>query len=119
MSITKKGGRKPIYEPSFKIAVARDYLTSNLGYGGIAEKYDLRGMQTARHFIRWYKQNYPDSIEDHQSDPVEIPINKPPLNKELQQANLKITALEMFIEIASKELGVDLQKKFGTKQSKK
>ena len=38
---------------------------------------------------------------------------------DLKEANLKVTALEMLIENASKELGVDLIKKFGTKQPKK
>ena len=36
--------------------------------------------------------------------------------KALKEANLKIAALEMLIENAGKELGVDLVKKLGTKQ---
>jgi hypothetical protein len=41
------------------------------------------------------------------------------VNRELTEANLKITALQMLIENASEELGVDLVKKFGTKQPDK
>jgi len=41
------------------------------------------------------------------------------LSKQLQEANLKIAGLEMLIETAQKELGVDIVKKYGTKQSLK
>jgi hypothetical protein len=40
-------------------------------------------------------------------------------DKALKEAHLKIAALEMLIENAGKELGVDLVKKPGTKQSGK
>ena len=40
-------------------------------------------------------------------------------NEEQTDGNLKIIALQMLIENASKELGVDIVKKFGTKQPKR
>ncbi len=119
MSSTHKEGRKPIYDSSLKIAVARDYITSNLGYGKIAEKYDLPSPGTARHIVRWYRGNYPDNVIEQQIPVPDNPVSAVTVIKELKEAQLKITALEMFIEIAGKELGVDLQKKFGTKLSKK
>jgi hypothetical protein len=39
------------------------------------------------------------------------------MSKQLKEANLKIAGLEMLIETAHKELGVDMVKKPGTKQS--
>jgi transposase-like protein len=115
MSGTKKTGRKPVHDNAFKIAVARDYLTSSLGYGGIAVKYGLPSISTARFFVRWYRKNYPDGIDSPTLDKEPDEVG----DKALKQANLKITALEMLIENASKELGVDLAKKFGAKQSRK
>jgi len=53
---TNKQGRKPIYESGFKIALAHEYLTSNLGYGAIAAKYGLPGADTVRFFVNWYKR---------------------------------------------------------------
>jgi transposase len=118
MSSNSKQGRSPNYPPSFKIAVARDYLSSNLGYGAVAKKYGLVSLSTVRFFVKWYKKKYPDGviIQKAGSNSEEKPA---PLATELQQANLKITGLEMLIEMAEKELGIDIIKKFGAKQSKK
>ena len=118
MSSNSKQGRSPYYAPSFKIAVARDYLSSSLGYGAIAKKYGISSISTIRFFVKWYKKKYPDGviIEKADSNAEEKPAA---LTKELQQANLKITGLEMLIEMAEKELGIDIIKKFGAKQSKK
>jgi transposase-like protein len=117
---TNKQGRKPVYENSFKIALAHEYLTSNLGYGAIASKYGLPGPATVRFFVNWYKRNYAESAGSN----VLLPENKLPesvtdkqLSKQLQEANLKIAGLEMLVETAQKELGVDIVKKYGAKQS--
>lgn len=113
----KQKGREHVYEPALKIALAQEYFTSDLGFTKLARKYGLPGEATARHFVRWYKKKYPEgtttdeSAIDNQSD-KSIP-------EEIKEANLKVIALQMLIENASKELGIDLVKKFGTKQSKK
>jgi transposase-like protein len=117
---TKKQGRKPIYDNSFKVALAREYLTINLGYGALASKYGLSSPDTVRHFVDWYKKKYPDSVKDklQQEKDVTPPMEDPKqLLVELKEANLKIAGLEMLIEIAQKELGIDITKKSGTKQS--
>jgi hypothetical protein len=119
MSSTKKSGRPSAYETDFKIAVAREYLTSNLGYGALSDKYGLR-IDLVRLFVKWYKSTYPAiNIEDtpHTDVSHKGPLEYVALQKELQQANLKITALEMLMENVQKELGVDIIKKPGTKQS--
>jgi len=58
MSSTKKQGRAPVYDTSLKITVAREYLTSNLGYGSLAQKYHLPSASTVRHFVKWYSSKY-------------------------------------------------------------
>lgn len=113
----KQRGRAEVYASAFKIAIAREYLTTSLGFTKLAKKYNLPGEATARHFLRWYRGKYPDGTVE---ETVEMKDTKvPAADKELKEANLKITALEMLIENASKELGIDLVKKFGTKQSRK
>jgi|SRR5882757_1520435 len=120
MSSTNKAGQPPIYEASFKIAVAREYLTGSLGYGQLARKYNLRGAATVRHFVLWYKKHYPDREAIVRIAPDAAIVSRDAqLEKQLQQANLKIAGLEMLIEIAHKELGIDIVKKPGTKQSPK
>lgn len=123
MSSTNKFGRAPIYEAALKIKVAREYLTGNLGYGRLADKYSLPSPATVRFFVKWYKANYPQPALVTQpatstDQPAPDPSDKPVL-KELQLARLKIAGLEMLIQTASKELGIDITKKAGTKPSSK
>lgn len=118
MNIPKKQRRPDIYDPNLKIAVAREYLTSDLGYGRLASKYNISSVATVVHFVKWYRNKYPQGVIEHpvvadNSEKITIDVN------ELKDANLKIAALEMLIQNAGKELGVDLVKKFGTKQPKK
>lgn len=102
------------YDARLKIAIVREYLSSDLGYTGLSKKYNIPST-TISDFVKWYRKRYPDGTEGitEYQGPV------PAVNRELQEAQLKITALEMLIENAGKELGVDLVKKFGTKQPKK
>lgn len=117
MNKLKKQGNPVIYDPAFKIAVAREYLASVLGFRKLAEKYGLRSGATVRHFVKWYKEKYPNGVAEQELSGSAEPIGK--TDKDLKEANLKIAALQMLIEEASKELGIDLVKKFGTKRSKK
>lgn len=120
MGIPKKAGKEPKYETSLKLAVAREYLTGSLGYGRLAEKYQLASASVVREMVRWYKKTY-CSTEAESVDIAAAPsvVRNTELEKALQQANLKIAGLEMLIEIAQKELGIDIVKKPGTKQSSK
>jgi transposase-like protein len=118
MNIPKKQvGGLEIYLPSFKIAIAREYLTTSLGFTKLAKKYNLPSEATPRYFLKWYRNKYPDGIAEPFAEDKDDEVSKE--YDELKEANLKVTALEMLIENASKELGVDLIKKFGTKQPKK
>lgn len=117
MNNPKKQGKPVIHDPAFKIAVAREYLTSPLGVKKLAEKYGLRSGATVRFFVKWYKEKYPDGIIGNA--PTGDKESASGTDNSLKEANLKIAALEMLIEEASKELGIDLVKKFGTKRSKK
>lgn len=107
----KQRGGEPIHHASFKIAVAREYLTTSLGYIKLAKKYSL-SPATVQYFVKWYRHKYPDGMIAGYGDGN----LQQDVDSELKEARLKVTALEMLIENAGKELGVDLVKKFGTKQ---
>jgi hypothetical protein len=118
----KKKGAKPIYETSLKIAVARDYLASDLSSTELMVKYNLPYADCAHYFVRWYKRHYPQTLPQQQHDIIPVVDSSPSdqaLSNQLKEANLKIAGLEMMIEIAQKELGIDIVKKPGTKQSSK
>jgi transposase-like protein len=115
---THKQGRASLYDNGFKIVIAREYLTGNLGYGMLAKKYGL-SLDTVRGFVRWYKRNYTQDLP--LVTKIEQPVvssdpDKEQILKQLKDANLKVTGLEMLIETAQKELGIDIVKKPGTKQ---
>lgn len=117
--VKKRYGGK--HDAALKIAIAREYLTTDQGYGTLAKKYNI-AEGTIPSLIRWYQQRYPDGTIPQQQDTTTPPAAAAAIShdpKDLQQAQLKIEALELLIEHAGKELGVDLVKKFGTKQSKR
>ena len=115
MKIPEKKHYAGKYDPALKIAIAREYLTTDQGYGTLAKKYNI-SKGTIPSVIRWYEQRYPTGApEQQQPDVTPATISQ---DKDLQQAQLKIEALELLVENAGKELGVNLVKKFGTKQPK-
>jgi transposase-like protein len=116
MNIPEKKRYAGKYDPALKIAIAREYLTTDQGYDTLAKKYNI-AEGTLPSFIRWYQQRYPQGTATQQQDGTAATISQGD-QQDVQQAQLKIEALELLIENAGKELGVDLVKKFGTKQYK-
>lgn len=120
MNNKKQRGRDPVYDAAFKIAVATEYLTGPLGYLKLAQKHNLPSAATVRFFVRWYKANYPTATAatNDAETVTDSGTADQSLAGELKAARLKIAALETMISAASKELGIDIAKKAGAKQSK-
>mgnify|MGYP000935700181 CR=1 FL=1 len=123
----QSAGAPPKYSDQEKISISREYLTGALGYGLLGRKYGL-SKATIIHFVKWYRSNYPEITEEAPdivpSGTVKVSHATPSAlerakDKELEQARLKIIALELLLTNASKELGIDLVKKPGTKRSNK
>jgi len=113
-----KGGRLAIYDDSFKIAAARDYFEGNLSMSQVAQKHGIEA-DTMYYFMRWYRGKHQSKgIEEPQSSSIPLPAPDQ-LVKELAAARLKITALELLLSNAEREMGVDILKKPGTKPSSK
>lgn len=108
-------GRVPFYEESLKIAVAREYITGQFSYRQLAGKYEL-SVDTVRHCVRWYNQRQEQQPDSEATATLKDTAT---LEQQLACANLRITALEMLIQNANKELGIDITKKSGTKQQGK
>ena len=83
MNKLKKQPQPLIYENSLKVAIAREYLTSDLGCGKLGAKYNL-SLNTIRHFVRWYRAKYPDGVVPEQT----IPPKQSNTDKALKEANL-------------------------------
>lgn len=109
----RSGGRSSVYDESFKIAVAKEYIDGELSHGQLAKKYGLSGEHTVRHFLRFYEKWQQTLLLP--SPAQEQDVANPTLEKELAMAKLKIAALEMLINTAENTLGIDIRKKSGTK----
>ncbi|RZL17171.1 MAG: transposase [Pedobacter sp.] len=117
MEKPKKGaqqGTSVTYEDSFKIAVAREYLEGKLSQAQLGRKYGLSSGEVVRYFVNWYKKYNSQAEVSESGSRLESNADQN-LQEALRLANLKITALEMMINIAEKELDIDIRKKSGTK----
>lgn len=117
-----KAGVPPVFEENFKILVAREYLTGQLSHSQLAHKYGLSGEHTSRYFVKWYYkwlETHNLKRPENSSGNDEVEQEKRQLAQQLFNANLKITALEMAIQVAEETLGIDIKKKSGIKSSDK
>jgi len=111
MEVSKKRMAESKYDHQFKVAIGHEYLTTELGYKRLADKHGIP-KSSVQAIVRWYKKRYPDGADKAVTEPPKVPVRP-------DNDSLKVIALQMLIENASKELGIDLVKKFGTKQSGK
>ncbi len=100
-------------------AILYDHNVGGLSYRNLAEKYGITRDQV--HRIVMSKHNKPKKAREivrvvKKELPVPDDINL--LKKELREARLKIELQDFMLDISSKELGIDLRKKHGTRQSK-
>ena len=114
MDIPKKRKRKDKYDAQLKIAISQEYLSTDLGILSLSKKYNIP-KSTIRDFVTWYKDKYTTGLTASSGEQAEVIKN----DYSNSDSDLKVIALQMLIENASKELGVDIVKKFVTKQPKK
>jgi hypothetical protein len=113
----------PLSEPKMKnknvSAIIYDHTEGGLGYRKLAEKYGMN--RAAVHRIVMSKQNKPKKskvVMQEVKEELPIPDDINLLKKELREARLKIELQDFMLDISSKELGIDLRKKYGTKRSR-
>ena len=103
------------------LMIIADHEIEGLGYRILADKYGMSREQI--HRIVMSKA----SKSTERPGPVEgavvtgeaaIPDDKEALKEALRQAHLKIELQDLMLDIASREFGVDIRKKSGTKPSK-
>jgi len=100
-------------------AILYDHNEGGLGYRILAEKYGIRRDQV--HRIVMSKHNKPKKageIVRVVKEELPIPDDINLLKKEIREARLKIELQDFMLDISSKELGIDLRKKHGTRRSK-
>lgn len=115
-------GRKSQHPVAFKKKVAQEYVNGDRSYGQLSVQYGVRRDT----LCRWVKQFYGElsSIQPTQADMTEaeqkeleaLKKQNEELKKKLEYADMKATALEILIDVAEKQLGIDIKKKAGTKR---
>lgn len=115
-------GRKSQVDIGLKRQVAKEYVDGTLSYQQLSVKYGIR----RENICRWVQQFYPELSGQSQTGPEMTEAEKKELEalkkqneelkKKLEYADMKAHALEIMIDIAEQQLGIDIKKKPGTKQ---
>lgn len=111
------GHRHRYFSPELKIKAVNEVLTGLKTENEIIQEYELSSIHHLNSWIKKYRHT-----PQHRNEFVKMDDNNTSLKEieqELQQARLKILALESLINTAEKELNYPIRKKYGTKQLKK
>jgi transposase-like protein len=95
-----------------------EWATKGASYRRLAEKYGSNSTTVYRMITRHKKKQDEEQLIAVANQSEELPDDVVSLKKELCNIRLKMELQDLMIDIASKELGVDLRKKHGTRQSK-
>jgi transposase-like protein len=121
----KRGGKQFNYDFSFMRKVVKDYVEGDQSVKSVSLRYGITYFSLKSWVERYGKGLAPfESISlismaesSPSTDLTELERQHRELLSKLEAASLKIAGLETMIDIAEEELGVDIRKKSGTKQS--
>ena len=105
------------YTEAFKLQIVTEYESGGVSLTALQLKYNIGGNETIRKWVKRYGKSGLGSIDTSIDSAVRISekLDNITLKNELEEARLKIAALEALIDISSKQIGIDLKKKFGGK----
>ena len=127
----KKTKSQKKYSDGLKREVSRRYLRGEFSYAIAAEEYGLKDKTVVKEFVKWYKMQQekenqevesPSALAEESSSTSTIEDLDGALAriKELEQAlayaELKREGLETMLDIAKRDLGIDVRKKYGAKR---
>lgn len=125
--IKKRVKSQKRYSEDLKRKIAKEYLSGAASYRVLAEENGLRNKDVVKEFVKWYRRKLATepSFETSMSkvkkdkpypshDDRDLEIAK--LREQLKLAALKTEMLETMIDVAEKELKIDIRKKSGTNQ---
>lgn len=120
-----QAGRPPAHDIAFIRKVITHYHQSDMSTGQLARYYGL-----SRHHVKNWVSRYSSDLAIKE-EVINVPINEQEhidqqalqkqiavLQKKLEYEQMKNFALETMIDVAKKELGVDIRKNSGAKQPK-
>ena len=108
------------YSLAFKQKVVKEIEEGKLSQSEASKLYNIKGGSTIQKWIKKMGKNYllNKIVRIELTDEVNMLKQREKEKRELEsalaQAHLKIMSLEKMLEIAGKEYGEDLKKKYGT-----
>lgn len=121
MEIRTKDGN---YSESFKLHVVEEVESGIVSQAAAMRKYDILGHSTVLKWCRKYGKlqgSYRKvrhmSAKEHEAMRLENEIKA--LKQELDDARVKNVVLETLVDVAERELGVPIRKKYGARRSGK
>jgi transposase-like protein len=115
------------YTDDFKLMVVQDYLSSDISQSALKKKYNFGGNKNIYNWMRKFGVSKPSedqkglyqamAKEEQKSaseQELELKISK--LEEELKREQLRTKALNVMIDIAERDLKVDIRKKSGAKR---
>lgn len=119
--------RNKFFSDELKLKVATEYINSDITREELMSKYGFTGGGNIDRWIRQFGLKKPSDEEAIQLYEMSKFREKPKseqelekrikeLEKQLEYANLKAKALDTMIDIAAKELDIQIRKKSGPKQ---
>ena len=100
-------------------SILQDRNLNGLNYRALEKKYGISRTKIHRMVMsKQKKEKKPVKIKALAAEEPTLPDDVKTLREELRKARLKIELQDLMIDISSKELGIDLRKKHGTRQSK-
>jgi len=117
------------YSSDFKEKVISEVLNGQISAEGARKKYNIGGKMTVYRWLTAYnnsknsKEKKALSLsamnkEIKKTEQQTTPEAIAELKQQLEEALLKAEAYKTMIEIGKEEFGIDLEKKYGAKQSK-
>jgi Mor family transcriptional regulator len=100
-----------------EVQLINEWLTKGTSYRKLASKYGCSLSHVGRMMKRQKRKQEEDQAIMVAAEVDDLPDDVKALKKALREERIKNELLNSVIEIASKELGVDIRKKSGTRQS--
>lgn len=118
------------YAESFKLEVIQDYYESGSSMNGIARKYGLGSRSVLLYWLKQYpitskelslpedvKAHYmvdSESVKEEEAQLLKHRVSE--LEKALEYAKLRARAMEVLIDVAEQNEGINIRKKTGARQ---
>ena len=108
------------FSESMKRKIVKEYEEGLISKADLKRKYDIKSNSSLQVWLNKYgKLNYKTNLSVGRPNKNPLLQRIKELEKALEKKEMEVKAVNMFMEIAERELGITIKKKSGTKQSKK